>query len=83
MVHFNDGASKEVDFYPFLNKNRNPMNKKYLDVIKFKNFEVKHNALSWNDYEVCFHIDSLKEGFLNKKLKQNPALVKPLSFGPG
>ena len=61
---FNDGAVNEVDFYPFLSQPyQNPMVSQYLDQDLFCQFEVvKHRDISWNDYEMCFPLETLYTG---------------------
>ncbi len=61
---FSDEHRNVVDFWPFLSRpNQNPMVKKYMDVEKFKVFEVVHDTdISWNDYEMCFEMEDLYHG---------------------
>lgn len=59
---FSDGISQTIDFESFLKASRNPMTKKYLDLDKFKGFEIEYGDVVWNDYEMCFPIWDLHEG---------------------
>ena len=61
---FSDGTTNEVDFYPFLSQpHQNPMVTQYLDHDRFIEFEiVKHRDISWNDYEMCFPLETLYTG---------------------
>lgn len=64
---FNDQHKKTVNFEPFLKKAKNPMLKKYLDLVLFKNFTLRDGDIDWNDYELCFPIADIYKGKLNKK----------------
>ncbi len=59
---FSDQTSKIVDFEPFLQKARNPMTRKFLDLPKFRSFTLENGEVNWNDYELCFPIWDLHEG---------------------
>lgn len=61
---FSDGTRRNIDFRPFLERSRNPMTRKYLDPVEFKNFQLEHGDIVWNDYELCFPIWNLYEGKL-------------------
>lgn len=61
---FDDQAKKVIDFECFLNKAKNPMIKKYLDLTVFKNFTLRDGDIDWNDYELCFPIADIYEGDL-------------------
>lgn len=61
---FSDRVKRAINFRPFLEKSRNPMTKKYLKEEYFKNFQVEHGDIVWNDYEMCFPIWDLHEGAL-------------------
>ena len=58
-LFFSDGERRTVDFKSFLSTASNPMTKAFLDLSKFKNFEVTHGYLSWNNGEMDFSADSL------------------------
>ena len=62
---FSDGKVHDLDFFPFLSKvPQNPMTSKYLDLKKFKKFEILGNRdISWNDYEMCYDFFTLYYGF--------------------
>ena len=61
---FSDGTVNEVDFYPFLSRpHQNPMVTQFLDKNKFQQFEItQHNDISWDDYEMCFPLETLYSG---------------------
>ncbi len=61
-LQFNNGKKRIVDFEPFLQKSTNPWIRRYLDPDLFRNFNVKHGDLMWNDYDLCFPIAGLYEG---------------------
>lgn len=62
--YFSDGTHQIIDFEPFLKSAKNPMTKKYLDKLQFRNFKVEFGDLIWNDYEMCFPIWDLHNGKL-------------------
>ena len=59
---FSDEMEQTVDFSAFLNRSHNPMTRKYLDKKLFRNFQIEHGDIVWNDYELCFPIGDLYEG---------------------
>lgn len=61
---FSDGTTKEVDFYPFLSKpGQNPMVSQYLDTNRFQKFDIlKNRDISWDDYEMCFSLETIYTG---------------------
>lgn len=61
-VKFNDGVEKVIDFEPFLANSHHPSIRKYLDQTKFKQFEVVHGNLNWNDYDMIFPLTDLRNG---------------------
>jgi len=61
-VFFNDGTSHLVDFKPFLESSLHPSIRKYLDEIKFMQFELVDGNLNWNDYDLIFPINDLYQG---------------------
>lgn len=56
---FDDGATQDVDFGPFLNRSQHPEIRAYLEEGRFKSFRVEHGELVWGDYELCFPIIDL------------------------
>jgi hypothetical protein len=63
-ISFSDGTKREVDFGPFLAQSDQPEIRKYLDVERFKAFEISYGNLVWNDYDLCFSIEDLYMGQL-------------------
>jgi hypothetical protein len=61
-VFFNDGSGKLVDFKPFLESSFHPSIRKYLDEVKFKDYQIIDGNLNWNDYDLIFPIEDLYEG---------------------
>ena len=59
---FNDGSNRLIDFKPFLESSMHPSIRKYLDEIKFKQFDIVDGNLNWNDYDLIFPINELYEG---------------------
>jgi hypothetical protein len=62
-IAFSDGHVQQVDFALFL-KSAHPELRKYLNEKEFVQFSVEHGNLVWNDYEMCFPIESLYTGKL-------------------
>jgi hypothetical protein len=63
-LHFSDGATRVIDFEPFLSNSPNPLIRAYLDPKKFGDFRLEHGDLVWNDFGLCFPIADLYEGRL-------------------
>jgi len=59
---FSDRTEQTIDFSGFLNRSNNPMTRKFLDKKLFRNFQIEHGDIVWNDYELCFPIGDLHEG---------------------
>ena len=59
---FSDETEQTIDFSTFLNRSRHPTTRKYLDKQLFRNFQIEHGDIVWNDYELCFPIGDLYEG---------------------
>ena len=56
---FSDNSQQTIDFSDFIFNSRNPMICKYIDIEKFKQFNIQYGDLVWNDYELCFPIIDL------------------------
>ena len=63
-IWFSDGASRTVDFQPFLKSSQNPSIRAFLISEKFSKFTVHDGDLMWGDFEMCFPIADLYEGGL-------------------
>ncbi len=63
-LQFSDGRERVIDFEPFLRESSNPLIKRYLDMERFKGFTVDYGDLFWDDYEMCFPISDLYEGYI-------------------
>ena len=63
-LDFSDGASKRVDFEPYLSASVHPDIRRYLDAERFKSFSVSFGNLVWDDYNLCFPIEDLYSGRL-------------------
>ena len=61
---FSDGTVNEVDFYSFLSRpHQNPMVTQYLNKDRFRQFQItQHGDISWNDYEMCFPLETIYTG---------------------
>ncbi len=68
-VFFSDGHQKLVDFKPFLEQVKQPLAMQYLEEEKFKEFEIVHGNLNWNDYEMIFPLDDLYNNSILKETK--------------
>lgn len=66
-IYFNNGVSKEINFKPFLSSSIHPAIKNYLDETKFKQFNIIHGNLNWNDYDLIFPIVDLYQGTILKQ----------------
>ena len=63
-VLFNDNTKKTVDVGSFLKKANHPAIKKYLDMEKFKKFDIVYGNINWNDYDMIFPIENLYKGII-------------------
>ena len=61
-VKFSDGLEKAINFHSFIKNNSNPNIQAYLNLEKFKSFQVKEGDLMWGDYDLLFPITDLYEG---------------------
>ena len=59
---FSDGASRMVDFAPFLRKHLHPDLEKHRSLRRFKSFRIVHGNLMWGDYEMIFPVSDLYRG---------------------
>lgn len=64
---FSDGHVATIDFGPFLRGSLNPETRRFLDEKRFKSFLLTHGNLVWGDYEMCFPIEDLYEGRIDRK----------------
>jgi len=63
-VLFSDGYNKLVDFKPFLENSLHPSIRKYLNEIKFKDYQIVDGNLNWNNYDLIFPIEDLYSGII-------------------
>jgi hypothetical protein len=63
-IFFSDGFNRLVDFKPFLEASLHPSIRKYLDEVKFKDYQIVDGNLNWNDYDLIFPIEDLYKGKL-------------------
>lgn len=61
-ITFNDKTEVIVDFEEFLSNSQHPGIKKYLDVEKFKAFQLCDGDLDWNNFDLCFPVSDLYTG---------------------
>jgi len=76
-ITFSNGHVQEADFESFL-KQAHPELRKYLDEKEFSRFAVEHGNLVWNDYEMCFPVESLYTG----KLMASESELLKVAEGP-
>ncbi|MDR0830860.1 MAG: DUF2442 domain-containing protein [Prevotellaceae bacterium] len=58
-IQFSNGKKNKVNFRNFLKKSQHPSIRKYLDIDKFNNFEIKNGNVNWNNYDLIFPIEDL------------------------
>ena len=75
-ITFSDGHADTLDFGPFLRSSLNPDVRKYADPEAFRSFEINHGNLVWGDYEMCFPIESLYEGFIGAVTQPHAAVAE-------
>ena len=63
-LDFSDGATRVIDFEPFLSNSPNPLIRAYLEPEKFGAFRLEHGDLVWDDFGLCFPIADMYEGRL-------------------
>ncbi|MBP8851274.1 MAG: DUF2442 domain-containing protein [Breznakibacter sp.] len=63
-VYFTDDTNRLVDFKSFLESSLHPSIRKYLDELRFQEFQIIHGNINWNDYDMIFPIADLYEGHL-------------------
>jgi len=61
-LHFGDGKTTTANFEPFLKNSAHPEIRKYLQKKLFRNFELKHGQLTWNDFDLVFPLAELYAG---------------------
>ncbi len=61
-ILFQDGKEVNVDFYDFLKSSTNPHIRDYLNLEKFKSFQIKDHDLLWGDFDLLFPIEDLYTG---------------------
>ena len=66
-VAFDDGQIRIADFGDFLRKAKNPMSTQFRDIERFKNVEIDHGDLSWEDGQMDFPADNIYKGKFKPK----------------
>ena len=61
-ITFDNGLENVVDFELFLSNSQHPSIRKYLDLKKFKQFQIVNGNLNWNDYDMIFPLTELRNG---------------------
>jgi hypothetical protein len=69
---FHNNEVRTIDFFQFLDSSQNPSTRKYLNLEKFKEFQILYGDLVWNDFELCFPIADLYD---NAIVKEVPSLA--------
>lgn len=62
-IAFSDKHVQRINFQPFLQQ-AHPELRKFLDEKEFRRFAIEHGNLVWNDYEMCFPVETLYTGKL-------------------
>ena len=65
-IQFNDGKTQVVHFKLFISNSAHPDIQKYLDELRFQEFQILHGDLVWNDFEMCFPV---ADSYENKNIK--------------
>ena len=60
-LEFSDGHVQRVDFTSFL-ESAHPELHKYLAEENFCRYVLKNGMLNWNDYDMCFSLETLYTG---------------------
>lgn len=64
-ITFADGHKSEVDILPFLKKTTHPIMKQYLDMSKFKMFQIENDNVVWGaNWDLIFPLAKLYKGKL-------------------
>ncbi len=63
---FSDDHCSVVDFGPFLLAALNDETRQFVDSEKFRSYRLEWGNLVWGDYEMCFPIENLYLGQLEK-----------------
>ena len=63
-LKFDNGKEHVINFKPFLDNARHATIKKYLEEPQFILFKIVDGNLDWNDYEMCFSIQTLYDNTL-------------------
>jgi hypothetical protein len=61
-ITFDNGLENVVDFELFLSNSQHPSIRKYLDLKKFKQFQIVNGNINWNDYDMIFPLTDLRKG---------------------
>ncbi|GAB3961913.1 hypothetical protein GCM10028805_61640 [Spirosoma harenae] len=70
-VRFSDGKIISADFTEFLQKNPNPLIRKFLDPTLFKTVSLdEYGVLTWGDNEMDINPISIYTGAFNRQLRR-------------
>ena len=62
-IYFSDGASKTVDFAPFILKHPHPQYNHYLEPKNFKKFAIEYGNIVWGkNWDMVFPVEQLYSG---------------------
>lgn len=64
-ITFSDGTERTVDFGPFLRASHHPSVRAYLDVTRFREFDIVGGNLNWHDYDLIFPVADLYAGVIS------------------
>lgn len=65
-ITFSDGATKVVDFAPFIFSDGHPDYEKYKSEEGFLAYQIIDGNLNWDDYTMIFPVEDLYKGKLTK-----------------
>ena len=64
-IFFSDGASKVVDFGPFLTSHLHPQYNRYMNPKYFKTFKIENGNLVWGkNWDMVFPVEQLYRGII-------------------
>lgn len=55
-----------MDFEPFLRTSQHPDIRKFLNPEQFATYRIQWGNLVWDDYELCFRLESLYENTIHE-----------------
>jgi len=65
-LSFSDGAEREIDFKPFLERSSHPEIRKFLSPKRFKQAALQNGELMWGDFDLIFPVFDLYENQIDR-----------------